>query len=287
MMTGPRVLLLEVLLPLLATAALAAQAAPDCAAWHTREYFRTATAEEVTACLDSGADVNARDGFGIMPLHWAAQFNADPAVLETLLAAGADLGARDDFVGYTPLHRAARYNANPAVFEVVIIAGADLGARDDAGSTPLHLAAEHNANPAVLEVLITAGADVEDRDGAGHTSLQLAARGRRLGAVEALLAAGADADLGAPGRGYCDSLQVPATWAPSRLCWRSGSTRRTRCIAQFTGGLPWSKHSSPPARTSRSRSRGVCCIRLAVPHRCTSQGGIRRQPLFYWPPGQT
>ena len=167
----------------------------DCAAWYTREYFRTATVNEVTACLDAAADANARDSFGIMPLHWAAQFNANAAVLETLLAAGADVGARDHFVGYTPLHRAARYNTNPAVLEVLITAGADVGARNDDGFTALHLAARYNANPAVLDILLAAGAEIEDRDRAGLTPLQHAAYAGKLGAVEVLVGAGADLEM--------------------------------------------------------------------------------------------
>ena len=53
-MTGYRVFLVQVLLAVLAIPALAAQAAPDCAAWNTDEYFQVATVEEVTACLDAG-----------------------------------------------------------------------------------------------------------------------------------------------------------------------------------------------------------------------------------------
>ena len=59
-MTCKCVILLGVCLAVLATPAGAAQAGPDCAAWNTQEYFRTATVEDVSACLDAGADPKTR-----------------------------------------------------------------------------------------------------------------------------------------------------------------------------------------------------------------------------------
>ena len=58
------------------------------------------------------------------PLHLAAMANENPAVIETLLKAGAVLEARDKWKN-TPLHYAARYNENPAVIETLLKAGAD------------------------------------------------------------------------------------------------------------------------------------------------------------------
>ena len=116
---------------------LRAQPAPTCEQWNTENFFRVATVQDVTACLDAGAGVNARDGLGISLLHWTAQFNADPAALEMLLAAGADLGAPDNLVGYTPLHLAAQYNINPAVIEALLAADVDdLNTCADGGGVP-------------------------------------------------------------------------------------------------------------------------------------------------------
>ena len=41
------------------TAPLVSAQAPDCKQWNTDEYFKTATVEDVTACLVAGADVKA------------------------------------------------------------------------------------------------------------------------------------------------------------------------------------------------------------------------------------
>lgn len=49
--------------------------------------------------------------FGNIPLHLAAGFGNAPAVMEVLLAAGAEVEARN-VIGITPLHRAAL--GNPA-----------------------------------------------------------------------------------------------------------------------------------------------------------------------------
>ena len=104
-MTGTRIFLGILSVAVLATPAQAAQAAPSCEQWNTEEFFQTATVEDVTACLAAGADVTL-DGFGREPLHWAAGNNENPAVIEALVAAGADVSARDE-QGATHLHAAA------------------------------------------------------------------------------------------------------------------------------------------------------------------------------------
>jgi len=76
---------------------LAAQVvAAGCAEWNTRGFFESATLEQLEGCLDAGAEVNARDGDGDTPLHNAARFNDNPAVITALLDAGAYAAARDD-----------------------------------------------------------------------------------------------------------------------------------------------------------------------------------------------
>ena len=85
--------------------------------------------------LDAGADLKARDKDGETPLHRAAGFNENPAVIEALLDAGADLKARDR-LGVTPLHWAAGFNESLAIITALLDAGADLKARDKDGETP-------------------------------------------------------------------------------------------------------------------------------------------------------
>ena len=59
-------------------------------------------------------------------------------------------------------------NNNPAVIEALLNAGANLNARTDDGLIPLCVAARANNNPAVIEALLNAGADLSARDANGQ-----------------------------------------------------------------------------------------------------------------------
>ena len=65
-------------------------------------------------------------------------------------------------------------NSNPAVIETLVKASADVNAQRKDGLTPLMLAAIFNSNPAVIEALINAKADVNARDKAGKTAFDYA-----------------------------------------------------------------------------------------------------------------
>ena len=134
--------------------------------------------------------MQAQDNSDDTPLHLAAGWNENPAVVEVLLAAGADVRAQN-YIGETPLHKAVYVNRNPAVVavvEILLAAGADLGAQMIIGNTPLHLAAEYG-RLAIVEVLLAAGADVGAREMGGATPLH---ETNSAGIIEALVAAGAD-----------------------------------------------------------------------------------------------
>ena len=169
-----------------------AQPVVDCKKWNTKKFFRKATVEDVTACINAGADLDARDGgfwsdcSKCTPLHRAAMHNENVAVIEALLKAGADVKARNKYKS-TPLHRAAMHNENVAVIEALLKAGADPMARDKLKDTPLHDAARFNENPAVIEALLKAGADLSALNDDGRTPLSLANEHNR----QVLLAAGA------------------------------------------------------------------------------------------------
>ena len=70
------------------------------------------------------------------PLHFAAGFNDNPAIIAALVAAGAELEARLEEGLLSPLHLAAGFNHNPAVIEALLDAGADRRAQDEDGNIP-------------------------------------------------------------------------------------------------------------------------------------------------------
>ena len=91
-------------------------------------------------------DVTAADWLGLALRKAAAM--GDALGVARLLALGADIDARDNNGG-TPLHWAAVWNASPAVATLLLDHGASIEARDDAGWTPLHVVVERNAELAV------------------------------------------------------------------------------------------------------------------------------------------
>ena len=93
----------------------------------------------------------------------AVRWIEDPAVIQALVDAGADVDVKNDD-GDTPLHRASLLNENLAVIQALMDAGADVHAKDNHGSTPLHAAALGNENLAVIQALMDAGADVHAKD---------------------------------------------------------------------------------------------------------------------------
>ena len=105
------------------------QALARCEGWETEEYFKIATLDEVTACLDTGVDLDARDDSGRMPLHRAIAQTDDPSVVGALLGAGANPKALDG-TGHTPLHFVTGRTASLGMLDALLAAGADPMARD-------------------------------------------------------------------------------------------------------------------------------------------------------------
>ena len=145
-----------------------ALAGVSCEGWNTSWFFQRAGAADISRCLNTGADPNARDEDGLTPLHYAATESETPAIVTALVRAGSNPNARDE-KGRTPLHYAVLKSTTPAVVTALVKAGADLNARSKSGATPLHLAALENKTSVIVAALLDAGANPAARDKEGKT----------------------------------------------------------------------------------------------------------------------
>ncbi|CDP10532.1 unnamed protein product [Coffea canephora] len=85
----------------------------------------------------SGGNVNARNSFGLTPLHIATWRNHVP-IVRRLLAAGADPNARDSESGWSSLHRAMHFG-HLTVASVLLQSGASITLEDSKSRTPIDL----------------------------------------------------------------------------------------------------------------------------------------------------
>ena len=125
----------------------------------------------------------------LIPLLFALLLPLPPALAEeggAKAAAPAVLGAHDQ-----PIHDAARLGSGKDVEKMLKADPAMRDARTQHGSTPLHLAAT-NPDVGALKALLAAGADVNARDSEGLTPLHMTAYTQNAKHAQLLLEAGAD-----------------------------------------------------------------------------------------------
>ena len=167
-----------------------AQIAVNCRGWDTEEYFKTATVEEVRACLETGIDAKAKDESGMTPLHRAVRYSENGDVIAALLNAGADKEARDNNKR-TPLHWAVQY-ANAVAVKALVDADASPDVQDEVMQTALIIATKEIVIPEVFVSLLNAGANTEATDNKERTPLHWAAVSNNRVAIRTMVEAGAN-----------------------------------------------------------------------------------------------
>ena len=139
--------------------------------------------------IGAGTDVNAAQGDGTTPLHWAV-YKVDAELAAALLKRGAKPDVINNY-GSSPLAEAVKI-ADADLVEMLLDAGADSQAPNQDGQTALMLAARAGALD-VARLLVEHGADVNARETwRGQTALMWAADENQPELAQFLIAEGAD-----------------------------------------------------------------------------------------------
>jgi ankyrin repeat protein len=123
-------------------------------------------------------DVNGRGPYGqtalSLFLERGLNQNETPQIVNSLVAAGADVNVRGEYDGETPIFKVCDFHQ---LVPVLLKAGADVNAQDKFGRNALTSCGDHD----YLNALIAAGADLSHRDKQGRTAAEAA---RQLGDTE-------------------------------------------------------------------------------------------------------
>ncbi|MEJ2705466.1 MAG: ankyrin repeat domain-containing protein, partial [Sedimentisphaerales bacterium] len=133
--------------------------------------------EKVRASIADGADINAKDATGRMPVHYAIR-NKNKDIIESLLGSAV---RPDSYEG-----------RELAKVKTLLSQGMEVNAHPEAGNTLLHYAAQ-TGYVYVAAYLIVHGADVDVENDAGDTPLDIAMQWKEASTALLLLDAGAKA----------------------------------------------------------------------------------------------
>lgn len=167
------------------------------------------TQDRVKAWIAEGADLELE--------LINAVLSRDPERVKLVIAAGADVNARDTS-GFSALDTAAR-NRAPSMIEILVAAGADPNTADQDGFFPLLHAINRNHVPSIA-MLAKTGANLEKTTKEGISPLSWAIGDGKFFAAQALIEAGADVNARS-GYEEVTPLMVAATQLPAKT--RSGN----------------------------------------------------------------
>jgi uncharacterized protein len=187
------------------------------------------------AAIDDGADVNASQGDGTTPLHWAV-YKVDRELVAELLDRGAKADVTNKY-GSSPLAEAVKLG-NLDLVRTLLDAGAHVESPNADGQTALMLAAGIGALD-VAKLLVERGADVNAKEAwRDQTALILAVDGNFPELTQFLIDHGADVNVRASANDWESQITAEprAQYRPvgglTALLYaaRSGCTRCVRSL---------------------------------------------------------
>lgn len=101
-------------------------------------------ADKIKELMQSGLDVEARNGRGFTPLHEAI-WDGKQEIVKRLLEGGANVNAPINArsLDWAPLHEAARFGFN-SIIDMLLEKGADINSLNTKGKTPLDVAVQYS-----------------------------------------------------------------------------------------------------------------------------------------------
>jgi ankyrin repeat protein len=187
------------------------------------------------ALIDGGADVNASQGDGTTPLHWAV-YKVDGDLVAELLERGAKADVTNKY-GSSPLAEAVKLG-NLELVRQLLDAGANVESPNGDGQTALMLAADIGALD-IAKLLVERGADVNAKEAwRDQTALMWAVDGNYPELTQFLVDQGADVNARASANDWDSQItsEPRAQYRPVGgltvlvYATRSGCTRCVRSL---------------------------------------------------------
>lgn len=184
-------------------------------------------------------------------------------IMAALAATGSALAATPDADGTTPLHWAV-YNSDAQQVRSLIKAGADVDARNDYGATPLTEAAE-TGNVEIIGQLLKAGADPQGSNEDGQTALMILARTSNIAAADLLLRHGAKVNAAEKWRGQTALMWAAAEQQPEmvKLLVRRGADVNARSTVN-----EWKRYVTAEGRKQDRNPGGFTPLLYAARQGC-------------------
>ena len=232
--------------------------------------------EAVRTLLKQGVDVNAAQGDGMTPLHWAAR-RGDVELAQMLIYAGANVRATTRLGGWTPLLMASQLG-HAKMIETLVNAGSDLKTTTAHGATPLMLASAAGHAEAV-RLLLSKGGNVNAVESVrGETALMFAAAYNRVAAMRLLIDAGSNVN----GLSKVFDLKSPTNSNPDEEAFlrnqQEGTRQSAREGARATQGST-SGPQAPPPTAARPPDVAGGTRQFRYAELVSAQGGM--SPLLF------